>query len=156
MKEQIKTIKIKKRLGKYIDLLQEIDNQKKRLDLMEGAPASPDLSGMPRPKGGVSDPTGRLVDRRMNLEEKIKAKEAEEVEEREFIEGMIEQLESSDERAVMRLRYFDRYEWPDVTFILFGEKRDYIDQMDSYQNRTYKVHGRALLKMADILESIEE
>ena len=159
MREQAKTEKIKKRLGKYTDLLQEIDNQKKRLDIMEetyGTPAGPNLSGMPKPKGSVSDPTGGAVSKKLDLEEKIKEKEAEERASREYIEQIIEQLEVANERAVVRLRYFDRMEWPDVTFLLFGDRADYIDKMDIYQNRTYKIHGRALWRMAEILESTEE
>lgn len=159
MREQVKTEKIKERLGRYVDLLQEIDNQKKRLDIMEetyGTPASPNLSGMPKPKGSVSDPVGGAVSKKLDLEEKIKEKEVQEEIEREAIERIIEHLKTANERAVIRLKYFDRLEWSDVTFLLFGDRADYIEKVDIYQDRTYKIHGRALWKMADVLESIEE
>ena len=83
-------------------------------------------------------------------------KEAQEEAEREAIERIIENLKTANERAVIRLRYFDRLEWSDVTFLLFGDRADYIDKMDIYQDRTYKIHGRALWKMAEVLEGIEQ
>ena len=32
----------------------------------------------------------------------------------------------------------------------------YLDRLDSYQNRTYKAHGRALLRLAEILKESRE
>ena len=33
--------------------------------------------------------------------------------------------------------------------------RDYIDRVDAYQNRTYKIHGRPLLNLAAVLDELE-
>lgn len=156
MKKPIKTQAIKDRLNAYLELRKEIDNQRKRLDLMENMYASlsvpdPELAGMPRAKGGVSNPTAVAVERKIELEEQICEVEAKEKAERAAIEAMLEQIYNSDERAVIRLRYFDRQEWPDVCFVMYGDEIDFIDRQESYQNRTYKAHGRALLKLADIL-----
>ena len=146
---------IKERFGKYARLLREIDNQLERLDRMEmtmASPPGPDLTGMPRGSGTPSDRTGMMVERKMELEEQIDRLKAEEKKERNAIEGLILQLSDPDERAVIRLRYFDRADWESTCGVLFGDRRDYVDRVDAYQNRTYKIHGRALLRLAEILK----
>lgn len=158
MNEQPKTKRIKEKLWEYTSLLREIDNQQERLDRMivtYGQPPGPDLSGMPRPQGGASDRVSVAVMRKMELEEKIKETVAKERRENRAIEAMIDKLADPDERAVIRLRYFDRASWDEVTSALFGGMADYIDRLDTYQRRTYRIHGRALLNLADVLEQIE-
>lgn len=158
MNEHPKTKQIKEHLGKYLKLLREIDNQTERLDRMEavyGSPPGPDRSGMPRAKGGISDRVSSSVMKKMELEDRIKELEAEERRENEAIELMIRQLDDPDERAVIRLHYFDRAPWDDTTAALFGDRPDYIDRMEAYQRRTYRLHGRALLKLAVILGECE-
>ena len=76
-------------------------------------------------------------------------------EERAALEAMIRQVENPDERAVLRLRYFDRADWDGICAVLFSDRQDYLERIDSYQNRTYKAHGRALLRMAEILKETE-
>ena len=150
---------IKERLGEYTRLLREIDNQYERLDRMEmtmASPPGPDLTGMPRGSGTPSDRTGLMVERKMELEEQIKETIAEEQKERASIEAMIQRVKHPDERAVLRLRYFDRADWDGICAVLFSDRQDYLERIDSYQNRTYKVHGRALLRMAEILKESRE
>lgn len=149
---------IKERLGKYTRLLREIDNQYERLGRMEismAAPPGPDMTGMPRGSGTPTDRTGMMVLRKMELEEQIEERLAEEREERAALEAMIRQMENPDERAVLRLRYFDRADWDGICAVLFSDRQDYLERIDSYQNRTYKAHGRALLRMAEILKETE-
>lgn len=149
---------IKERLGKYTRLLREIDNQYERLGRMEismAAPPGPDMTGMPRGSGTPTDRTGMMVLRKMELEEQIEERLAEEREERAALEAMIRQVENPDERAVLRLRYFDRADWDGICAVLFSDRQDYLERIDSYQNRTYKAHGRALLRMAEILKETE-
>ena len=74
---------------------------------------------------------------------------------RAALEAMIRQVENPDERAVLRLRYFDRADWDGICAVLFSDRQDYLERIDSYQNRTYKAHGRALLRMAEILKETE-
>ena len=96
---------IKERLGKYTRLLREIDNQYERLGRMEismAAPPGPDMTGMPRGSGTPTDRTGMMVLRKMELEEQIEERLAEEREERATLEAMIRQVENPDERAVLR------------------------------------------------------
>ena len=95
-----------------------------------------------------------MVERKMELEEQIDRLKAEEKQERNAIEGLILQLSDPDERAVIRLRYFDRADWESTCGVLFGDRRDYVDRVDAYQNRTYKIHGRALLNLAAVLDEL--
>lgn len=158
MSEKPITQRIKDRLAHYTAMLREIDNQIERLDRMEmtmTAPSGPDLSGMPRGSGTPSDRTGMMVERKMELEEQIANARAKEKQERNAIEAMILQLADPDERAAIRLRYFDRADWESICGVLFGDRRDYVERVDAYQNRTYKIHGRALLNLAAVLEAQE-
>ena len=159
MSEKPITQRIKDRLAAYTAMLRDIDNQLERLDRMEmtmASPPGPDLTGMPRGSGTPSDRTGMMVERKMELEEQIEERLAEEREERAALEAMIRQVENPDERAVLRLRYFDRADWDGICAALYGDRQDYLDRLDSYQNRTYKAHGRALLRLAEILKESRE
>ena len=150
--------RISSSVAAYTAMLRDIDNQLERLDRMEmtmASPPGPDLTGMPRGSGTPSDRTGMMVERKMELEEQIDRLKAEEKQERNAIEGLILQLSDPDERAVIRLRYFDRADWESTCGVLFGDRRDYVDRVDAYQNRTYKIHGRALLNLAAVLDELE-
>lgn len=158
MKQRPITEKIKTRLHDYIAMLREIDNQTERLDLLEAkmqAPPGPDPSGMPRGSGTPTDRTGVMVMRKMELEEQIAKSTAEELQERQAIEALIQQLTKPDERAVLRLRYFDRDEWEEITGVLFGDRADYIEKADTYQKRTFRLHGSALLALAKAAEECD-
>ena len=125
------------------------------MEISMAAPPGPDMTGMPRGSGTPTDRTGMMVLRKMELEEQIEERLAEEREERAALEAMIRQVENPDERAVLRLRYFDRADWDGICAVLFSDRQDYLERIDSYQNRTYKAHGRALLRMAEILKETE-
>ena len=142
MSEKPITQRIKDRLAAYTAMLRDIDNQLERLDRMEmtmASPPGPDLTGMPRGSGTPSDRTGMMVERKMELEEQIDRLKAEE----------------KQERNAIGLRYFDRADWESTCGVLFGDRRDYVDRVDAYQNRTYKIHGRALLNLAAVLDELE-
>lgn len=143
---------IKERLKEYTAMLREIDNQIERLERMEEtmtSPSGPNLSGMPRASGNTSDRVAMQVARKMELEETIKKAIEEERKERDAIERMIRRIKKPDERAVIRLRYFDRAEWPEICSILFGEAGDFEDNTENYMRKTFRIHGTALICLAD-------
>lgn len=153
MTDQPKTKQVKDLLRRYTAMLRNIDNQYARLDRLAvkmEAPPGPDLTGMPRGQGTPTDRTGMMVMRKMELEEQITKAIDEERAERRAIDSMIEEIGDPDERAVLRLRYFDRAEWEDVTFALYGDRADYIDRAATYERRTFRLHGRALLVLARV------
>lgn len=152
------TQKIKGRLADYTAMLRDIDNQIERLDRMVmtmAAPPGPDMTGMPRGSGTPTDRTGMMVARKLELEEQIKESIAEERRENAAIERMIRKLDHPDERAVIRLRYFDRAGWDEIAGALFGDRQDYLDKEETYQKRTFRLHGRALLALAKVAEDTD-
>ncbi len=133
-------------------MLREIDNQIERLERMEAAmtsPSGPNLSGMPRATGNTSDRVAIQVARKIELEETIRAAIDAEAEERAAIELLIQRLKKPDERAVIRLRYFDRAGWPEICKILFGEAEDFEDSTENYMRKTFRLHGTALVSLAE-------
>ena len=68
---------------------------------------------------------------------------------------MIRKLDHPDERAVIRLRYFDRAGWDEIAGALFGDRQDYLDKEETYQKRTFRLHGRALLTLAKVAEDMD-
>lgn len=69
-------------------------------------------------------------------------------------EAAIKQIQGHgwpEQRAVLRLRYIDLETWNDLTFALFGSKKDYVEREDSYLRRAYKLHGKALYELAKII-----
>lgn len=150
------TERIRKRLDDYTALLREIDNQNERLDTIEtkmAAPPGSNMTGLPSGKGSPSDRVSMIVIRKLALEEQIAKTVAMERAENAAIEAMIVQMADPDERAAIRMRYFDRYEWEDIAFALYGDRPDYTNRTAAYMNRVYKLHGRALLSLAAILEA---
>jgi hypothetical protein len=90
------------------------------------------------------------VARKIELEETIKKAIEEERKEREAIEIMVQQIKKPDERAVIRLRYFDRAEWPEICKILFGESEDFDVNTDNYMRKTFRIHVTALISLAEV------
>ena len=132
-------------------MLREIDNQIERIERMEAlmtSPTGPNLSGMPRASGSTGDRVAMQVARKMELEETIKETIEAEQAERKAIEEMVQQIKKPDERAVIRLRYFDRAEWPEICQILYGEAEDFEENTESYMRKIFRVHGTALVCLA--------
>lgn len=153
------TERVRERLRKYVALLKEIDNQLERIGNIEiamAAPPGPDLSGMPKAKGGISDRTSMMVERKMELEKQIDRLKAEEKAERKAIESMAELMGDPDERLVIQLKYLDRASWSGITAALYGSRPDFADKADTYQRRMYRIHGRALLSLAEIEADVSE
>ena len=119
------------------------------MDATYGEPSGPNLSGMPH-SGGISDPTGAAVQRKEELETRIKRKQEQAAAERATIEDTTERIADPDERLVIQMRYIDFAAWPDIAFALFGKLSDYIEKMESYERRTSRIHGRALVNVAKL------
>ena len=152
------TERIRKRLDDYTALLREIDNQNERLDTIEtkmAAPPGPNMTGLPSGKGSPPDRVSMIVIRKLALEEQIAKTVAMERAENAAIEAMIVQMADPDERAAIRMRYFDRYEWEDIAFALYGDRPDYTERAAAYQRRIFRLHGRALLHLAAIAEEMD-
>lgn len=142
----------KNRLREYTALLREIDNQRERLErhIISMGPSSPNLTGMPSSHGGQpQSKVARDVEKKIELEEQIAELVAQERAERKKLEQLIRKIKSPDERAVLRMRYFDREEWQDITHSLFRKAKDYKGNFQNYQRKTYKIHGAALVSLSE-------
>ena len=151
-----KTQQIKDRLNDHLKMLKKLDAINMEIRHVYGAIKSPDFSGMPR--GGAQRTTEqeRLYLRKEELEEQAARKQAEIDRDWADLEGMIEQLNPM-ETLVMNLRYRYGGEWDDVCRTIFGKRSDYELEFDSYEDKMYKAHGRALCALADMmLEGVTE
>lgn len=146
---------VKQRLIDLRDLRREIENQSERLERLEtklvgvGAQA---LTGMPKSPSPSNDRISDLMQQKIDLEEDIRATLEHRRRERMFFEKIIRRLKHSDERAVIRSRYLDGASWGDVVDLLYGDEEDLLEREDMYRKRVFKLHGRALLSMAQYIE----
>lgn len=140
-------MQIKERLRRYSEMQRDIDNQIERLERMEAAmeaPSSPQLTGMPRGGSGTPDRIGRMVERKERLQAEVSAAIEREKAEHEALEVIIQALRDPDERAVLRMRYFDRMGWGEIAEMIYGDQGDY----RTILRRTYKLHGNALFNLS--------
>ena len=146
---------VKQRLIDLRDLRREIENQSERLERLEtklvgvGAHA---LTDMPKSPSPSNDRISDLMQQKFDLEEDIRATLEHRRRERMFFEKIIRRLKRSDERAVIRSRYLDGASWGDVVDLLYGDEEDLLEREDMYRKRVFKLHGRALLSMAQYIE----
>lgn len=146
---------VKQRLIDLRDLRREIENQSERLERLEtklvgvGAQAPTDMPKSPSPS---NDRISDLMQQKFDLEEDIRATLEHRRRERMFFEKIIRRLKRSDERAVIRSRYLDGASWGDVVDLLYGDEEDLLEREDMYRKRVFKLHGRALLSMAQYIE----
>ena len=151
-----KTKPIKERLNNHREMLEKLKALQTELEFAEkqfGAPRSTNLTGMPGGKGynGTSE-TEAVVIRKIELETKVKRQQEKIDEDWAELEPLIEQLKPVV-TLVINLRYRYGGEWSDVCKGLYGRRHDYETELDSYMNRTFKTHGRALLTLSEMFEN---
>lgn len=145
---------VKSRLVDFRERERDIDNQIERLERMtakmESAGAQP-LSDMPRSPSISSDRMADYVAQKEELEQEIRSAIGSQSEEKAELEGVLSKIKSPDEKAVIRMRYFDRSSWNEVLDMLFGSRDDFSDKQETYLRRVHKIHGAALFHMSVIL-----
>lgn len=143
--------RIKEDLEYYMDLENEIDNQIERYERMksklEGI-GSPVLSDMPKGSGSPVDRLTNMIQKKDELYEQLMESMAERDALKDKIKHAIAQIRRADERAVIRIRYLDRCQWKEVNEVLFGNRSDFDERMESYLRRCYYLHDNALMHMA--------
>lgn len=146
---------VKQRLTEYLENERDIDNQIERLEhlnaRMVGVGAQV-LTDMPKSPSVTNDRMAELLGQKEELELAIRAAVTEQSKERQRIEMILKHLRNPDERAVIRMRYFDRSSWPEVRDMMFGHKADFDEKEETYLRRTHRVHGSALVNMAKYIE----
>lgn len=150
---------VKEILARYVDSEREIDNQLERLSLLEDkmySLGSPELSDMPRNPSPSHDRIAGMIGRKQQLEERVERLMKSQKTLLNCLEGVVDDIGSSDKRAVVRMRYFDGEKWDSVAELMFGMKDDFDDRHDSYVRRVLVLHGQALQEMAVVIGASEE
>lgn len=146
---------VKDRLNAYRDGEREIENQTEALERLttklEGVGAQ-EITDMPRSPSPPTDRMSDLVAQKIEIESEIAEDVEEQRKERKFITGILRKLKSADERAIIRFRYLIGLSWDEVTDAMFGARTDYLGKEETYQRRVYRIHGAALLHMAEYIE----
>lgn len=163
MSKKIKTEKetdaIKERLQSYAALQRRLDNKIERLVYLEsitGSPSSPNLSGMPGGSGDGNSKTERQIIQKEELKSEIKDMTQRECEERTELERLVKEMQDPDEQTVIEMRYFDNVKWRPICDTLYSSNPDYIDKVDKYMKRIFKIHGSALQTLTRIQKQMEE
>ena len=134
----------------------ELEDELRRYDQMNGAsyyrsPASND--GMPHSSGGISDPTADAVIKPLDLSKQLdKLRKLIWVEE-EAIETVLAKLPKANQKTVIRIKYFQRYDWDDVALFMYGDKMDYARNTEKYKKKALNIHGTALANMKRVQEA---
>lgn len=151
-------------LNRYRQQSDYIERLTFELDALESKAASPGVSsldGLPHAPGYAGDRMGGIVGRMDELRAEIEQAQAEATATRREIENAIRRISGPhwpDRRAVLRFRYLLCLPWEDVNDALFGAKLDFLDKLESYQRRTYRLHGEALLDLLELVpaETLQE
>lgn len=144
-----KTNAIKERLKSHRKLLERLNAMEQELEYLRNpGPKVPKLTHTPRGGGLPGDPTADATDQIIEFEAKIARKRAEIEADWEEMEPVVEQLQPA-ETLVINLRYMHGAEWPEISRVIYGRSDDYDVEIDRYLNKTFKIHGRALLSMAE-------
>lgn len=149
---------VKAWLCRYADLLREVELLRARADTIRSRAASPPTSavdGMPRSPGFEGDRIGGVIGVADALERQAAdkvARAAEIYQEIDAVIGQIKGKHAAERKFTLQCRYLDRLDWPDVIFLLFGEKDDFGDREDSFIRRAYSIHKAALQDIGTILD----
>ena len=131
---------IKRRLHAYVDRkheLQQLEQQLAQLEVTLTSPRSQAMDGMPRGSGG-GDAMAAIVAELVGLQDKYKVKMAQLLAAQTEVEELIDSLEDTVERQVMRCRYIEGKVWEEVCVV-----------MNYSWRQTHRIHGRALNKLVE-------
>lgn len=152
------TDQVKEWLSRYAVAAREVALLRARADAIRdraASPSSPTLDGMPRSPGFEGDRLGEVIGTADVIEGQVAEKEAQAAEAYREIDATIQQISgkhAAERKFILQCRYLDRMDWPDVIFLLFGEKDDFGDREDSYGRRAYNIHKAALQDIGTILD----
>lgn len=135
LKEQIK-----RRLHSYIDRryeCQQLEQQLQQLEATITAPRGQAMDGMPKGPGG-GDAMAAVVAELIGLQEKYTTKLKQLLAAQKEVEELIDSLEDTVERQVMRCRYIEGKVWEEVCVV-----------MNYSWKQTHRYHSRALNKLVE-------
>ena len=134
----------------YRENVREIDNQSERLELIDErlrGIGTKEITDMPRVPSPDPDRYTALIYQKTEIEDELKELFEEQKETRKLVETYLATVDRADERAVIRLRYFDCLTWDEVSYAIFGGCLDYADKAESYLRRTFRLHEKAIYQL---------
>lgn len=143
------TLSTRARLEAFREQRRELNMQTLRLRQMRdniGDVKSPDLEAKPKVMS-FGDATTRKVIALQELAEVVEDLTIRDHDEHEALEAIIKHVYRADQRFVLRMRYFDLLEWPDIAFALYGDRADYLTGEKEYINHLYRIHTKAIRSM---------
>lgn len=141
-------------LESYRERQQDLAACYERLERLESkltSPRSAALSGLP---GAAAPDPDRLALPIAELEElrRDAARQSAELRDLRYrIEAAIKLIDGpgwANQRAVLRMRYFDGERWEVISQLLFWRDPDFLTKQDSYLRRVYKLRKTALRALA--------
>lgn len=146
-----KTDAIKERLQAYAEMRRDHEIQLERLERLRASMEykSPSFDAIPGGSGGndkMINSVAEIIELEKEIGDDLQIMEAE----RKALDHVIRKIPKADERAVIRMKYFDGMGWTDITRAIFHREPDYKHAARTYQQRTYKLHGSALVSLAKI------
>ncbi len=146
------TSDIKRRLNQHRNKVVECEAIRKELEYAKDRYGIKAISfdKMPSGKGGnKGGPMEHAVLRKIALEEKLLNRESELDADWQMLEPLMSVL-SPTEELVIKMRYDYAEEWSEICHRIYGQKKDFETERCGYYNRVFKIHGRALLALAEI------
>lgn len=152
-----KTEAIKERLQAYTESRRDYEMQIERLQRMAAASQYKSPSFEPMPGGGSpsKDKIADAICELIELENQLKDDKDALDEERRQIDALIRKMKKADERAIIRMKYFDGMGWTDIAHAIYHREEDFKQAVSAYQQKAYKLHGAALLSLAKIYNKKE-
>jgi len=147
---------IKDRLEIYLETEREIDKQIERLERLQtkliGVGAQV-ITDMPKSHSSSTDRYADIISQKEELEVSVRQAIQEQSEVRKYFENIVKHLRNPDEKSVIRMRYFDRAEWDEVVEMMFGDKEDFEDRLDTFERRCYRLRRNACIHMAEYMRA---
>ena len=150
--------KVRERLERSTKLREKLKAKYERLDSLESrltSPSSPRWDAIP---GGGSPNRDKIADgiaKKQELEEEIKQLRAKIREDGQQLSEYFEQLEPKQE-LLFCLRYVDGLSWKETIAGMYDSADDFEYEVDTYANKAFKIHGRGLLALVDIMDLKDE
>ena len=147
-------LELKQLLTQFLNKEREIDNVIARIEYLEEkmtAAGSPKITDMPKAPSPAGDRLMELVQRKVDLEARVKEMIREQDRRKQVYEEVIEKLKDPDQNAVITFRYLDSMKWDRICDALYGDEESYLEKKDSYMRRVMRLHGWALQEMVNII-----
>ena len=119
------------------------------------SPTSPTLDGLPRAPGFEGDRIGGIIGTADILDREAAAKEQEAADVYVEIDTALHQIGgkyAAEIRTALQARYLDGLPWSDVSYMLFGDREDFLQKEDTFLRRTMQYHKRGIEALIKILE----